>query len=64
MKSTGAECETKAGARRPGRAAPSGDRGPGEAGAGTVESAAAPSGVRAALAATVAPEGTAGAVAR
>jgi len=31
MKSTGAVCETKAGDRRPGRAAPSGGHDPGEA---------------------------------
>ncbi len=62
-KSTGTACEMKAGAG-PGRAAPSGGRGPGGARAGTAESAwsatsaasaAAPAGVLAAQGATAAP---------
>lgn len=53
MKSTGAVCEEKAGARRPGQASPSGDHIPDGAGTGHAEaltsaaSAAAPAGVQA-----------------
>src|ERR1700688_3908214 len=42
-KSTGAVCETKAGARRPGQVAPNGVQGPGEARAGTGSAASAES---------------------
>ena len=57
MKSTGAVCEEKAGADRPGQKSPSGGRTPVEASAGPVEaltsavSAAAPGGAQAAQAA-------------
>lgn len=53
MKSTGAVCEEKAGARRPGQASPSGDHIPDGAGTGpaaaltSAASAAAPAGAQA-----------------